>query len=206
MATWYCYVGGQRFGPISEEKLKLWIQERRVKPTDHVWTEGMSEAAQVVKVQALSGKAMADRDVPIEVLIGCGILVPLCLVWIILSVAEGGVLALLFPIFIVGPFLLIGIPILCQALARRSVQQPDGAERSVSGAEQESISLRVDVGDPKPGITMVCHKCGSPDIEPLSPGSIHGKCQQCGQTLWRPQGSDPFPVAANLVPKEAKPE
>lgn len=42
MAQWYAQVGGQRYGPLSEEELKSWIAQGRVKPTDFVWSEGMS--------------------------------------------------------------------------------------------------------------------------------------------------------------------
>ena len=38
-------VGGKRYGPISEEELRRWVAEGRVRPNDPVWTEGMAEWA-----------------------------------------------------------------------------------------------------------------------------------------------------------------
>jgi len=43
MVQWYAQVGPQRYGPISEQELRQWIAQGRVKPTDQVWSEGMAE-------------------------------------------------------------------------------------------------------------------------------------------------------------------
>lgn len=43
MKQWHCLVGGQQYGPISEEKLREWIGQGRVKLSDYVWCEGMDE-------------------------------------------------------------------------------------------------------------------------------------------------------------------
>lgn len=43
MAQWYCYVGGQRYGPVDEQVLRQWIAEGRLGASDKVWTEGMAE-------------------------------------------------------------------------------------------------------------------------------------------------------------------
>jgi hypothetical protein len=42
MAQWYAQVGGQRYGPITEDELRSWIAQGRVQPTDFVWCEGMA--------------------------------------------------------------------------------------------------------------------------------------------------------------------
>lgn len=41
MAQWHAQIGGQQYGPVSEEDLKSWIAQGRVSPTDFVWSEGM---------------------------------------------------------------------------------------------------------------------------------------------------------------------
>lgn len=41
MAQWFAQVDGQRYGPASEEEMKSWVAQGRVKPTDYVWAEGM---------------------------------------------------------------------------------------------------------------------------------------------------------------------
>ncbi len=43
MNEWFCYASGQRYGPITQDELGLWIQQGRVKPTDLVWRDGMPE-------------------------------------------------------------------------------------------------------------------------------------------------------------------
>jgi hypothetical protein len=41
MAQWHAQIGGQRYGPVSEEEMKSWIAQGRVSATDFVWSEGM---------------------------------------------------------------------------------------------------------------------------------------------------------------------
>ena len=43
MNQWHCQVGDEEFGPITEEKLLVWISERRVRKDTPVWKEGMAE-------------------------------------------------------------------------------------------------------------------------------------------------------------------
>lgn len=43
MRQWYCYVGGQQYGPVDDTTLRQWVAEGRLKPTDNVWCEGMAE-------------------------------------------------------------------------------------------------------------------------------------------------------------------
>ncbi len=54
MSDWYCYVGGQKYGPIEEATFRRWIQEGRVGPYDNVWTEGMQDWAAAATVPAIS--------------------------------------------------------------------------------------------------------------------------------------------------------
>jgi hypothetical protein len=46
MAQWYAQVGGQRYGPVSDEDIRTWFAQGRVKPVDYVWSEGMANWAQ----------------------------------------------------------------------------------------------------------------------------------------------------------------
>jgi len=46
MAQWYAQVGGQRYGPVSDEEIRAWYAQGRVKPADYVWSEGMANWAQ----------------------------------------------------------------------------------------------------------------------------------------------------------------
>ena len=46
MAQWHAQIGGQKYGPVSEEEMKSWIAQGRVKPTDYVWSEGMANWVQ----------------------------------------------------------------------------------------------------------------------------------------------------------------
>jgi len=59
MAHWYCYIGGQQYGPVAEEVLRAWIGEGRVTASDYVWTEGMSDwvAAGTVPGLFVAGQA-----------------------------------------------------------------------------------------------------------------------------------------------------
>ncbi len=50
---WYCVIGGRRYGPVSEDELRGWVAEGRVKPTDQVWTDGMAAWAPASAVAGL---------------------------------------------------------------------------------------------------------------------------------------------------------
>ena len=41
MKQWYCIIGGQQYGPVSEDELRNWAEVGRIKLTDQVWSEGM---------------------------------------------------------------------------------------------------------------------------------------------------------------------
>lgn len=43
MKQWHCSIGGQQYGPVSEEDLRSWAVTGRIKPTDYVWSEGMMD-------------------------------------------------------------------------------------------------------------------------------------------------------------------
>jgi hypothetical protein len=53
MKQWYCHVGGQQYGPISEDQLRAWAREGRLRPTDSVWCEGMSGWAPASTVEGM---------------------------------------------------------------------------------------------------------------------------------------------------------
>lgn len=55
MAEWYCEVGGQRYGPVSEQELRDWLAQGRLSGHDVVWRQGMSEWMPVSSVPELSG-------------------------------------------------------------------------------------------------------------------------------------------------------
>lgn len=48
---WRCVVNGQQYGPISEEELRGWVAQGRVRPTDLVWTDGMANWQPLQSVQ-----------------------------------------------------------------------------------------------------------------------------------------------------------
>ncbi|MCE5325976.1 MAG: GYF domain-containing protein [Planctomycetaceae bacterium] len=45
---WYCQCRGQQFGPVGEDQIFQWIAEKRLAPTDLVWTDGMADWAPIV--------------------------------------------------------------------------------------------------------------------------------------------------------------
>lgn len=45
MTQWYAQVGEQRYGPAGEEEVRAWLAQGRIKPTDFVWCEGMTNWA-----------------------------------------------------------------------------------------------------------------------------------------------------------------
>ena len=53
MAQWFCIVGGQQYGPVTEEVLRSWAQAGRLRPADYVWREGMPEWAPAATVHSL---------------------------------------------------------------------------------------------------------------------------------------------------------
>ncbi len=55
MKEWFCAVGGQRFGPVSEDVLRDWLGSGRVGPDDNIWTEGMAQWARPGDVPEIAG-------------------------------------------------------------------------------------------------------------------------------------------------------
>lgn len=55
MKQWYCIIGGQQYGPVSEEELRNWAQAGRIKLTDQVWSEGMPAWAPASAVGGIFG-------------------------------------------------------------------------------------------------------------------------------------------------------
>ena len=56
---WHCYVGGQRYGPVSDDVLREWAASGRLRPADNVWTEGMADWAPASTVGGLFANAAA---------------------------------------------------------------------------------------------------------------------------------------------------
>ena len=68
MSQWHCTINGQKYGPVSEEELKLWITQGRVRAVDLVWTDGMTQWQAAGSVPALSewfGAAGSAPPLPI---------------------------------------------------------------------------------------------------------------------------------------------
>jgi uncharacterized membrane protein len=66
MGQWYCHIGPQRYGPVSEEELRSWIAQGRVQPGDPVWTEGMANWAPAGQVFGLGALPPAGGPPPIS--------------------------------------------------------------------------------------------------------------------------------------------
>ena len=43
MTQWYCHVGGQQYGPVSDDVLAQWAQQGRLGSGDLVWSQGMPQ-------------------------------------------------------------------------------------------------------------------------------------------------------------------
>jgi len=54
MSKWHCAIDGAKYGPVSAQELRNWLAEGRLKPTDHVWTEGMADWAPYNTVEELN--------------------------------------------------------------------------------------------------------------------------------------------------------
>jgi hypothetical protein len=64
MSQWNCAINGQKYGPVSEEDLKQWIEQKRLSPSDMVWTDGMAEWQKAESVPAFSACFAAASNVP----------------------------------------------------------------------------------------------------------------------------------------------
>lgn len=53
MKQWHCSIGGQQYGPVPEEELRSWAVTGRIKPTDYVWSEGMTDWVPASTVEGL---------------------------------------------------------------------------------------------------------------------------------------------------------
>ena len=53
MKQWYCHIAAQQYGPISEEQLRSWAREGRLRGGDQVWCEGMSGWAPANTVEGM---------------------------------------------------------------------------------------------------------------------------------------------------------
>lgn len=70
MKQWYCIIGGQQYGPVSEDELRQWVAEGRVRPTDQVWTDGMATWAPAGSVEGLFAPGTAVPP-PAGLLVAC---------------------------------------------------------------------------------------------------------------------------------------
>ena len=59
MRQWYCFVGQQQYGPITDDVLRDWARTGRVTAKDNVWTEGMPNWAPAGTVGGLFAGAPA---------------------------------------------------------------------------------------------------------------------------------------------------
>lgn len=53
MKQWHCSIGGRQYGPVSEEEIRSWAVTGRIKPTDYVWSEGMTDWVPASTVEGL---------------------------------------------------------------------------------------------------------------------------------------------------------
>jgi uncharacterized protein (TIGR00266 family) len=58
-AKWHYSVNGQSFGPVSKEDIAGKLSAGQIRPTDHVWCQGMGEWAQLSSVAEFAGAAPA---------------------------------------------------------------------------------------------------------------------------------------------------
>jgi ferric-dicitrate binding protein FerR (iron transport regulator) len=63
---WYCVVNGQKYGPISEQELRSWVTQGRVRPTDNVWTDDMAawQPLQSVQYMFRGGMSLPPAEQP----------------------------------------------------------------------------------------------------------------------------------------------
>ncbi len=47
MEQWFCAIEGRKYGPITEDTVRLWLAEGRLQRTDLAWREGMAEWAEI---------------------------------------------------------------------------------------------------------------------------------------------------------------
>ena len=66
MAQWYCRVGGQQYGPITEEALRQWLREGRVGSSDLVWSEGMAQWLPASQVPGLTVAGAVPPGPPVQ--------------------------------------------------------------------------------------------------------------------------------------------
>lgn len=59
MDQWYCVINGQRYGPVAAEEIRQWLADNRIKSTDLVWREGMSEWAPLASLEEFQASASA---------------------------------------------------------------------------------------------------------------------------------------------------
>ncbi len=51
--AWYCYAGGQKYGPVDEATLQQWLATGRVRAQDLVWNDAMADWTPAAAVPSL---------------------------------------------------------------------------------------------------------------------------------------------------------
>jgi len=134
MGGWYCYVKGERYGPISEEQLQGWITEGRVRLSDSIWTEGMSDWTPVYMVPEFEGAGMpfgggtGGRTPNYELMAQArqaldgqwGLAIGVGLLFLVINMVIGAIPGGNIAQLVIGGALELGLVIFFLALARRT--------------------------------------------------------------------------------------
>jgi len=67
MSKWHCAIDGRKYGPVSAQELRKWLAEGRLKPADHVWTEGMADWVPYNTVEELNTGIVPQAGVGVYV-------------------------------------------------------------------------------------------------------------------------------------------
>ncbi|MBM4042576.1 MAG: DUF4339 domain-containing protein [Planctomycetes bacterium] len=59
MAEWYCTIGGEKHGPLSQQLLEAWITQGRLRRSDLVWRQGMPDWVPAGEVSEFSRALVA---------------------------------------------------------------------------------------------------------------------------------------------------
>jgi hypothetical protein len=61
---WHCMVNGQKYGPVIETELRVWVGQGRLGHSDAVWTEGMGQWRPLHEVQHMFAAGLPVPHVP----------------------------------------------------------------------------------------------------------------------------------------------
>ena len=68
MTEWYCLIGGEQHGPLSEDELIAWARQGRLRPEHLVWAQEMNDWAEARSVGGLfaqPGAAPEPQTAPV---------------------------------------------------------------------------------------------------------------------------------------------